>query len=120
VIREVDVELAERGDDGATWRIDPGNIPGEYTVRIGADGQVAEQVHRYPPSRIVRHADASNLPLVHRRFSDSELLMLAVDRPLPRLRLRQYSSEFHTWSIARLCQATPKTMRHSPGSHFAR
>lgn len=96
-VREIDVELVERDEAVVTWRIYPGAIPGEMTVRLDADGVMVEQVHRYPPLHITRHPDASELQLVHRKFDDSELLMHPVDHPLPRLRQIQAITAQVTW-----------------------
>jgi len=85
-VYEAAVALVERGDGGSVWRLQADGAIGAITIRLDADGAITEQMHRFPPLRIVRHADASGLPLVHRRFGDAELLVFPVDRELPPLR----------------------------------
>jgi len=85
-VSEVDVELVERNEHGSVWRIRSEGAPAPITMRLDAEGAVTEQVHRFPPMRISRHPDASEIALEHRRFPDREVLVFPVGRELPPLR----------------------------------
>ncbi|MBX3375030.1 MAG: transglutaminase domain-containing protein [Phycisphaeraceae bacterium] len=86
-VREVAVERTALDRSGAaTWVIDRGAAPGETIVRLDADGTTREQVSRFPPLRMVRHPDASDLTLAPRAMGGRELLFFPVDHPLPPLR----------------------------------